>query len=142
MRLKPGDQRVWTALKVFVEFADGATLILPFREPSKASLSCFICTVGSLIPRFQDWQWDGKSNVPRPKTRDPAYMHLRVGEGSSIRYFMPMVASVDGYDPVLEVHLDSIAATSSLNDIRLLEAESCRVRRSMPSQQPDIKMIM
>lgn len=65
---------------------------------------------------------------PRSKTRDAAYLHLRVSEGSSLRYHMPMVATAEGYNPVLEVHLDSISATSSLNDIRLLDAESCRVR--------------
>jgi hypothetical protein len=32
-----------------------------------------------------------------------------------------------GYEPLLEVHLDNIVVTSSLNDIRLLTAESCRV---------------
>lgn len=34
-RLKAGDTRVWTALKLYVEFTDGATLLLPFREASK-----------------------------------------------------------------------------------------------------------
>jgi hypothetical protein len=40
---------------------------------------------------------------------------------------MPMVVGPAGYEPLLEVHLDSIIVTSSLNDIRLLTAESCRV---------------
>lgn len=38
-----------------------------------------------------------------------------------------MVAGPQGYEPVLEVHLDTVAVTSSLNDIRLVSAESCRV---------------
>lgn len=33
--LKPGDKRVWTALKIFVELRDEASLHIPFREPSK-----------------------------------------------------------------------------------------------------------
>jgi hypothetical protein len=41
---------------------------------------------------------------------------------------MPMVVGPAGYEPLLEVHLDNIVVTSSLNDIRLLTAESCRVR--------------
>jgi hypothetical protein len=40
---------------------------------------------------------------------------------------MPMIAGPAGYESLLEVHLDSVAVTSSLNDIRLLTAESCRV---------------
>jgi hypothetical protein len=39
-----------------------------------------------------------------------------------------MTAGPNGYEPLLEVHLDTVTLTSSLNDIRLLSAESCRVR--------------
>jgi hypothetical protein len=38
-----------------------------------------------------------------------------------------MVTGPSGYQPVLEVHLDTFVVTSSLNDIRLVTAESCRV---------------
>lgn len=37
-RLRPGDQRLHTALKVFVEFSEGATIRVPTREPSKVRL--------------------------------------------------------------------------------------------------------
>lgn len=40
---------------------------------------------------------------------------------------MPFVAGPSGYEPILEVHLDTVSVTSSLNDIRLVTAESCRV---------------
>lgn len=36
-RLKPGDMRTWTGLKVFIELRDGVTLHVPFREASKVS---------------------------------------------------------------------------------------------------------
>ena len=39
-----------------------------------------------------------------------------------------MIASSKGYLSMLEVHLDTVTVTSSLNDIRLLTAETCRVR--------------
>ena len=38
-----------------------------------------------------------------------------------------MVAESNGYESTLEVHLDSATVTSSLNDIRLVQAEACRV---------------
>jgi hypothetical protein len=41
---------------------------------------------------------------------------------------MPMVASANGYEPVLEVHLDTVSISSNLNDIKLIQAETCRVR--------------
>jgi hypothetical protein len=37
--LKPGDKRMWTALRVFIELRDTTTLQIPFREASKV---CFL----------------------------------------------------------------------------------------------------
>lgn len=34
-RLKPGDNRLWTALNIFIELRDETTLQIPFREHSK-----------------------------------------------------------------------------------------------------------
>ncbi|KAJ7188161.1 hypothetical protein C8R46DRAFT_12137 [Mycena filopes] len=114
--LKPGDKRVWTAMQVFVELRDDTTLYIPFREASK------------------NWQWDGQTNLQRrPKKRDPASIHVTVGDRSSINYTMPMVAGPLGYESVVEVHLDTVEITSSLNDIRLVSAESCRIRGELPS---------
>ncbi|KAF7288717.1 hypothetical protein HMN09_01377700 [Mycena chlorophos] len=115
-RLKPGDKRLWTALQVFVELRDDTTLYIPFREASK------------------NWQWDGKTPMQRrPRKRDPASIHVTVGDRSSINYILPMVAGPTGYESVLEVHLDTVAVTSSLNDIQLVSAESCRIRGDLPS---------
>ncbi|RDX54978.1 hypothetical protein OH76DRAFT_1397305 [Lentinus brumalis] len=115
-RLKPGDMRMWTGLKVFIELRDGVTLQLPFREASK------------------NWQWDGKADVPdRPRKREAASIHVRAGDSSTISYVVPMIASSKGYISMLEVHLDTITVTSSLNDIRLLTAETCRIRSHLPA---------
>ncbi|KAF7321613.1 hypothetical protein MKEN_00682400 [Mycena kentingensis (nom. inval.)] len=105
-RLKPGDKRVWTAMQVFVELRDDTTLYIPFREASK------------------NWQWDGQTAMQRrPKRREPASIHVTVGDRSSINYILPMVANSAGYESVLEVHLDTVAVTSSLNDIQLVRGE-------------------
>ncbi|GLB37483.1 putative fermentation associated protein [Lyophyllum shimeji] len=114
--LKPGDKRLWTDLRVFVELRDNTVLHVPFREPSK------------------DWHWDGKLDVPqRQRVREAATIQLTVGDRSSINYCLPMVIGPSGYQPVLEVHLDTIAVTSSLNDIRLVTAESLRVHCELPT---------
>ena len=44
-----------------------------------------------------------------------------------------MIATERGYEPSLNVHLDTVTVTSSLNDIRLITAESCVVRCELPS---------
>ena len=38
-----------------------------------------------------------------------------------------MITGLSGYESTLEIHLDAIALTSSLDDIPLINAESCRV---------------
>ncbi|KAJ3826303.1 hypothetical protein F5880DRAFT_1610366 [Lentinula raphanica] len=115
-RLQPGDSRVWPAMRIFVELRGETALHIPLREASK------------------NWQWDGLSEgIERPRKREPAYLHLTAGDRSSISYLMPMIASSQGYEPILEVHLDTVAVTSSLNDIRLVAAESCRVHGELPS---------
>ncbi|KII92575.1 hypothetical protein PLICRDRAFT_134291 [Plicaturopsis crispa FD-325 SS-3] len=114
--LEPGDERMWTSMKIFVELRDDTTFYIPFREASK------------------NWQWDGHDHASqRPRKRESASIHLTAGDSSSISYFIPMVASATGYESRLEVHLDDVKVTSSLNDIRLLNAESCRIRGELPS---------
>lgn len=110
-RLKPGDKRIWTAMKIFVELRDETTLDLPFREASK------------------NWEWDGIADTPKSRTREHASLHVAAGDSSSISFLIPMVIGPDGYESRLEVHLDTIEVTSSLNDIKVITAESCRVSR-------------
>ncbi|KAK0460992.1 uncharacterized protein EV420DRAFT_1746434 [Desarmillaria tabescens] len=116
LRLQPGDQRLWTNMRIFVELRDATTLHVPFREASK------------------NWQWDGLTEVPsRPKKREPAVIRFTAGDSSTVNYMMPMIASSRGYEPTLEVHIDTLVVTSSLNDIELVTSESCRVRCELPS---------
>ena len=128
--LQPGDQRLWTALKVFIELRDQTTLHIPFREASKVSFSLQHRNAIIYALVWQNWQWDGQVDVSRPKKREPALLRVTAGDSSTISYMMPMIAGPTGYESLLEVHLDSVAVTSSLNDIRLLTAESCRVNLS------------
>ncbi|KAG2364907.1 hypothetical protein BDR07DRAFT_1557955 [Suillus spraguei] len=113
--LEPGDKRTWTAMKVFVELRDKTVLYVPFREHSK------------------NWQWDGVSDYPHPRKREHATLHCTAGDSSSISYLLPMVTGPDGYEPRLEVHLDTVSVASSLDDIKLIAAESCRIHASFPS---------
>ena len=94
-----------------------------------ASVSTF--AFSSALTARQNWQWDGKVKCARPKEREAAYINVKAGDVSTISYLMPMVAGPEGYDPLLEVHLDTVVVSTSLNDIRLLRAESCRVSASL-----------
>jgi hypothetical protein len=67
--------------------------------------------------------------VPRPRTREAAFLSIKAGDDSTIRYILPMVADAQGYRQHLKVHLNNVTVSSSLNDIRLLTTESCEVSR-------------
>jgi hypothetical protein len=41
--LEVGDQRMWTALKIFVELRDSTSVMVPFREASKVSQASNLC---------------------------------------------------------------------------------------------------
>ncbi|KAI6157760.1 hypothetical protein BKA82DRAFT_130576 [Pisolithus tinctorius] len=114
-RLKPGDKRIWTAMKVFIELRGETSLTVPFREGSK------------------DWQWDGQAQGPKHNKREPAFLHLTAGDSSSISYTIPMVIGPEGYESRLEVHLDTVQLNSSLNESRIIFAESCRVHAALPA---------
>lgn len=130
-QLKPGDKRVWSALKVLVELRNETSLHIPFREPSKVPVISLHYDAISFD--LKDWQWDGLAEIPhRPRKREPAFFSVIVGDRSSISYILPMVIGPSGYESVLEVHLDTMTITSSLNDIRLISAESSRVNMFFP----------
>ncbi|KAG9316547.1 hypothetical protein JVU11DRAFT_2597 [Chiua virens] len=114
-RLQPGDKRIWTAMKIFVELRDETTLNLPFREASK------------------NWQWDGTADTPKFRVREHASLHVVAGDSSSISFLIPMIIGPEGYESRLEVHLDTIEVSSSLNDIKIITAESCRVSAALPA---------
>lgn len=118
-RLVPGDTRIHTSLKIFIEFSDTVELQIPTREPSK------------------DWQYDPatSSSVVNLATRPFGWFVVEAGPGSTFTYLLPTVAAKDGFDSLLEVHLDTVAISSSINYRKFLRAETCRVGISIPSDR-------
>ncbi|GJN87915.1 hypothetical protein Rhopal_000870-T1 [Rhodotorula paludigena] len=116
-RLKPGDQRLHTALKVLVEFSDGATVRIPTREPSK------------------DWKYDTTDGAENSKVHERRYgwLDITLGPNSTLTYVLPMVATNAGYDTLLELHLDDLNVASSVNHETFLHADACRVHCGLPS---------
>ena len=63
---------------------------------------------------------------------------MHAGENSTINYVMPWVSTEDGFDTLLELHLDEVNVLTSVNDIRVLSAKSSRVRNFYFSIHPNI----
>lgn len=68
-------------------------------------------------------------NIPQSrKLREAASIQLRIGNNSTLKYLVPMVATREGYAAEFDLVLDNVSMTSSLNDIRILETPTCFVR--------------
>lgn len=104
-----------TALKVFVEFSDGATLRIPLRETSK------------------DWKYDTLDSgtfgggLGGSTVRPYGWLDVSLGPNSTLSYVMPTVATESGYDTLFEFHLDEMSVASSVNYATFVKAETCRV---------------
>jgi hypothetical protein len=114
-KLQPGDRRLHTALKIFLDFSQTTTFRLPTREPSK------------------DWKYDGRDPTVEAARRPYGWLDMALGPDSSVTFVLPMIATSEGYETFLEVHLDSLTIYSSVNYEKFLDAKSCRV-----SQRPSI----
>lgn len=63
--LSPGDKRIWTALRMFIELRGGTTLQIPFREASKVFLLFLVCLAHTL-----QWRRIGNGMERQRFTRD------------------------------------------------------------------------
>jgi hypothetical protein len=108
VRLKPGDTRVCTEFRLFLELNEEAKLRVPTREKSK------------------DWQFDQLPDLGQSR-RNMAQVGCTIAANSTLTYMMPIVASETGYATTLKIRLTQICMDSSLNNKVFLKAEACRV---------------
>ncbi|GJJ06705.1 hypothetical protein Clacol_000901 [Clathrus columnatus] len=114
--LNPGDTRIYTEMKIFIELRDTTTLHIPFREPSK------------------DWQYnEGKFSGASKKRREAGWIEIHAGGNSTINYVLPWFATSSGYDVLMQLHLDEVKILSSVNEMKLLSATSAKILCEMPT---------
>ena len=117
--LSPGDERLHTALKIFVLFSADTVLRIPTKEPSK------------------DWKYDGKSShdssVVDLTTRPYGWLDVAFASDSTVNFVIPMVVGPDGYESLLEVHLVQLSVSTSVNYAPTIVAPACRLSIQLPS---------
>ncbi|KLT40822.1 hypothetical protein CC85DRAFT_287095 [Cutaneotrichosporon oleaginosum] len=111
-RLKVGDKRLHAILAVNVNMTEKTTLRIPTREPSK------------------DWQWD---NAKPDTQRRYGWLDVEVGPNSSVGYTQSQIATQQGYDSMLMLHLDSLSIASSVNLQTFVVAKTCKLSMTMPN---------
>ncbi len=116
--VEPGMTRIHTEMRTLVELRNETILRMPTRESSK------------------DWMFpDTRAESPQRKY---GWLDVVVGANSSVRYIMPIVGSKEGYNSILELHLDKLLVRSSVNYEAFLNAKSCRVSSILPTQESSI----
>lgn len=119
--LVPGQFRVPTGFKLYVEFDEETTLRVPIREESKNwKWAKQADTMGAKVG---DQKRNGKNGRkrktdkgnPGPEIRPFGWLDVKVGANATVRYVMDMVAGPSGYSNKLELDLPNTEITTSVN---------------------------
>lgn len=112
-RLAPGEPRVPIDMVVNIMIKEKMTLRIPTREPSK------------------DWMYD---NAHGDVERKYGWLDVVVGANSSVMYNQAQIATKDGYDSMIALHLDELDIASSVNLESFAVAQTCKVREEFESR--------
>lgn len=120
-KLVPGQFRVPTEFKLYIEFDEETTLRVPIKEASKNWK--WTKQADNLGARPGDQKRNGnksrkrkvdKSN-PGPEIRPFGWLDVKVGANATVTYSMDMVAGPTGFSNKLELDLPNIEITTSVN---------------------------
>ncbi|KAI9672470.1 MAG: hypothetical protein M1817_003236 [Caeruleum heppii] len=121
--LSPGDSRVSTVFKLFVELREEVLLRLPTREESKDSNWRKQTDSTTHADMHKDSKprkrvrrsKSTKKAKPSPQVRPFGWFDLKIGANSSISYRMDMVAHAFGYRSSIDLDVTSTEMSTSVN---------------------------
>jgi hypothetical protein len=120
-KLQPGQLRIPTEFKVYIEFDAETILRVPIKEESK------------------NWKWSKQADVmgtrktdhgrngnksrkrktdkgnPGPEIRPFGWLDIKVGPNTTVTYVMDMIASSSGFSNKVELNLPNVEITTSVN---------------------------
>jgi len=119
--LVPGQFRVPTEFKMYIELYEETTLRVPIREESKNWK--WTKQADSMGARQKEQKDRGNKNRkrkadkgnPGPEIRPFGWLDIKVGADATIRYTMDMLAGPSGFSNNLELDLPNIEITTSVN---------------------------
>ncbi|CAG8634606.1 24795_t:CDS:10, partial [Dentiscutata erythropus] len=118
-KLSPGQTRLHTSFRVFVQFDGPVTLRVPLREISK------------------DWKYSQNESLEdfqiHGSQRQYGWLEIVAKGDSTITMIAPMVLTDKGYSNNLVIHLEDVDTQTSVNDSRFIKAEKCEIKCDLPS---------
>lgn len=114
-KLKPGEPRKYTAMKILVNFEKSTTIRLPFKEISKDRTRA----------RYPKDDMMGKhfNSLSIPY----AWIDIKLEDKSNIEINLPAIILNDGYTMSTKASLNSVTINSSLNYSSLMTAKSIKL---------------
>ncbi|KZO94333.1 hypothetical protein CALVIDRAFT_517511 [Calocera viscosa TUFC12733] len=120
-RLKPGDARLATEMRIFVQLEGATTLRIPTRETSK------------------DWKYDNVTAAAvapgdaDAEQRAYGWINVQCNGTSTVSYVLPAIVGPNGYDTTVEVNLANVGVTSSVNYAHFWQSQAARIALTMPT---------
>ncbi|RFU28272.1 hypothetical protein B7463_g8069, partial [Scytalidium lignicola] len=118
--LAPGQVRVPTEFKLYIEFEDEITLRIPIREESKNWK--WMKKVDTVEGRQSDPKKSGRGRKRKadklnsgPEIRPFGWLDIRVAANATVAYSMDMVPGQSGFSSKLELDLPNTEITTSVN---------------------------
>ncbi|APA06183.1 hypothetical protein SS1G_01342 [Sclerotinia sclerotiorum 1980 UF-70] len=121
--IEPGEYRVPTQFKLYIELDHETTLRVPIREESKNwKWTKQADTTGArqterkrTSNRGRRRKDDKGSNGPEVQVRPFGWLDIKVGANATVRYLMDMVAGESGFSNKLQLDLPNTEITTSVN---------------------------
>ncbi|CAG8494033.1 15222_t:CDS:10, partial [Acaulospora morrowiae] len=124
-KLSPGQDRLHTLLKIYIQFNDTTTLRIPLREASK------------------DWKFnqneEDDENLSPGSNRQHGWLEFKTPDeqdksnDSTVNMILPMVYTDKGYTNHLEIDLENVELQTSVNFSRILTTKKARIMCDLPT---------
>ncbi|OBT66306.1 hypothetical protein VE03_04296 [Pseudogymnoascus sp. 23342-1-I1] len=120
--LNPGDTRVASNLKIYIQLDDDTTLRVPIREESKNWK--WKSQADTMTSRMQEQNKRGdkssrkqkaKGDNAGPEIRPFGWLDLKICKNATVNYNMDMVAGASGFSNTLDVDFPNLEVTTSVN---------------------------
>lgn len=135
VKLKPGDRRVATLFKIYIQLDEDTTLRVPIREQSKNWK--WKCQADALAQeRAEDKHQlnrgirkarKAEKGKPGPDVRPFGWLDVKVASNATVSYTMEMVGNTFGFANHLDLDIRSMEITTSVNHGLLLRSANQRI---------------
>lgn len=119
-KLSPGELRIATVLKIYIQLDDDTTLRVPIREESKnwkwkAQADTMTARTNAQNERHERGFRRHKVKPAGPEIRPFGWLDLKLSSNATISYAMDMVAGKTGFSNTLSLELPNLEITTSVN---------------------------